>query len=92
VACGDNSSTSEMLVCTKLTREVRQTIIDALVNNKVYNAEGPAGTGKTETCKDTMRMLCMEPIVYNCNENMTIADAETIIKEWRDGKERSDGK
>lgn len=87
VVCGDNYSTSEMLVTTDLTRQVRPKIIDAMVNKKIYCANGPAGTGKTETCKDTMRFLGMEALVVSCSDKGL--DAQEVLKMWRDDCEKS---
>lgn len=92
VMCSDNFATSDMLVVTKLTREIRQVILDCMVNKKIYIGAGPAGTGKTESCKDTMRMLCMEPVVFNCSDQTKTADAPDLVKQWRDHAEKSGGK
>lgn len=92
VICSDNFGTSDMLVVTRLTREIRQVILDCMVNKKIYVGAGPAGTGKTESCKDTMRMLCMEPLVINCSDQLKTADAPGLVKQWRDHAEKSGGK
>jgi len=81
-----------MLVVTKLTRIARENILMCMVDKYIYYAAGPAGTGKTETIKDTMRMLCMEPLVTNCSDQLTVADAPGLVKQWRDHAEKSGGK
>jgi len=58
-----------MLATTPLTRQVRAAILDCIINKKIYAAFGPAGTGKTESCKDTLRMLGYEEYVHNCSDD-----------------------
>jgi len=68
VTCGEHFPQYDMLVTTKLTREARAAIMDCLVNKKVLTILGPSGTGKTESCKDTLRMLGMDVTVFSCGE------------------------
>jgi len=90
VMCSDNYGTSDMLITTKLTREIRANIIDCMLNNKIYLASGPAGTGKTESCKDTLQMVGMEALVVNCSDNMDAP--EIYLKQWRETAMKSGGK
>merc|ERR1711862_1005445 len=57
VFCGDDFRANSMLICTKLTRTARANIMQTISEGKIYLVTGPAGTGKTETVKDTFRML-----------------------------------
>jgi len=71
-----------MLVTTPLTRQVRAAILDCIINKKIYAAVGPAGTGKTESCKDTLRMLGYEEYVHNSsddNYDKQILDIKTAL-------------
>jgi dynein heavy chain len=78
VMVADDFQASSMLVSTPLTRQARVKIIEAMMTGKVYAAKGPAGTGKTETIKDTMRILGMEAPVVNCSSDMKEAPMEAI--------------
>jgi hypothetical protein len=75
VKCGANSiayrsysaENDAMLVCTPLTRTFRQSFFNAWSAGKVYAAHGPAGTGKTETAKDTARAIGIDAAVVSCS-------------------------
>lgn len=71
ITLGEEFSSASMLVCTPLTRRARTAQIRALATRQVFCATGPAGTGKTETIKDTYRMLGIEGVVVNCTDTMT---------------------
>jgi len=58
-----------MLVTTPLTRQARATILDCIMTKKIFAPCGPAGTGKTESTKDTLRMLGYEGHVHNCSDD-----------------------
>lgn len=62
---GDDFPKQRMLVCTSLSREARRGIFQAMTGGEAFVATGPAGTGKTETVKDTVRMLGMSAIVLD---------------------------
>ncbi len=55
------------LVITPLTDRVWMTISVAFQNKLIANPAGPAGTGKTECCKDFSKVLARYLIVYNCS-------------------------
>lgn len=57
-----------MLVVTPLSRECRRAFFAAWSAKKVYVASGPAGTGKTETVRDTARDIGYDAIVINGSE------------------------
>lgn len=63
-----------MLICTSLTRKCRHSIFKALHTDKGYLAFGPAGSGKTETYKDTMKLLGRDTLVLNCSDHMTATE------------------
>jgi len=63
-----------MLICTSLTRKCRHSIFKALHTDKSYLAFGPAGSGKTETYKDTMKLLGRDTLVLNCSDTMTATE------------------
>lgn len=92
VRCADNYANFDMLVTTGLTRQTRVNILDCMVNNKIYAGYGPAGTGKTETCKDTMRMLGMDPLVVSGSDTLSAADAPGIAKNWAEHVAKNGGK
>jgi len=93
VMCSDNYGTSDMLITTKLSRDIRANIINCMFNKKIYVGAGPAGTGKTESCKDTLRMIGMEALVFNCSDQMDTKESpEHLLKTWRETAEKSGGK
>ena len=70
IIVGDNFPSAHMLVCTPLTRQARAKIVAAMATGRPYVAKGPAGTGKTETIKDTTNMLGIEACVINSADDM----------------------
>ena len=85
VTVGDDFPAAHMLVCTPCARQARARIFEAMFTGKVYAGMGPAGTGKTETVKDTMWMLGMRPPVINCSADMLDVPEEAFLDAAQSG-------
>lgn len=66
-----------MLCVTNVTRMAYVHHARAMYQGKGFLSEGPAGTGKTETCKDFNRLCGRSTLVVNCSDQLT---AEIMIK------------
>merc|ERR1719247_585469 len=80
---GQEFHSDAMLAVTDLSRTCRRAYFQALAEGKVLRLQGPAGTGKTETIKDTSRMLGCEPVVVNCS-----GDPGAVVKAIKAGTSR----
>ena len=68
---------SQRLVVTPLTAKAYITLTSAISKYYGGSAAGPAGTGKTETCKDLIKTLQVSCLIFNCSDGL---DYKSMLK------------
>jgi len=84
IQLGSNFPAGQLrLVVTPLTRICRQKIFEGAATGKIVHFYGPAGTGKTETMKDTLKDMGYDVTVVSVSGSTTAEQLKESISEGK---------